>query len=105
MEGPIGIDQRPIVLNAARALIAHARDNRAHLRASDPARHFYLGVDAAANEVLHPELQSARADGWLDHEPPSFREGYLKASILLAEALVCDTPPLRILMPEPDPAA
>lgn len=101
----MGNDQRPIVLNAVRALVTSARDVRAHLSAHDPDRQFYLGVDAAANEVLHPEMQAARADGWLDNEAPSFREGYLKASILLAEALVSETPPLRILMPQPDRAA
>jgi hypothetical protein len=97
-------DQRPIVLNAVRALIDSARGIRAQLRSSDPTRHFYLGVDAAANEVLHPELQAARGDGWLDHESPQFREGYLKTSILLAEALASENAPLRILMPEPDRA-
>lgn len=101
----MGTQQRPIVLNAARALVDSARGIRGQLDERDPERQFYLGVDAAANEVLHPELQAARAEGWLDKEAAAFREGYLKTSIVLAEALISDDPPLRIRMPEPDRAA
>jgi hypothetical protein len=95
-------EQRPILLSAARGLVATARVVRGRLSATDSARHFYLGVEAAADEVLHPQLRVARAEDWLDHEPPPFRDGYLKTSILLADASVSDTPPLQIVMPEPD---
>jgi hypothetical protein len=95
-------EQRPILLSAVRGLVATARELRGRLSATDPARHFYLGVEAAGDEVLHPELLVTRAEGWLDREPPAFRDGYVKTSILLADAMVSDTPPLHIVVPEPD---
>ena len=64
--------------------------------------HFYHGVEAAALHVLHPEMAGVR-DGtaWLDAEAPSFRRGFLEASIALSAAATATEPPLRIRLPEP----
>src|SRR5680860_1363489 len=60
MSSSLHDDQRPIVLAAVRGLIEAARSERALLPASSAERQFYLGVDAAAREVLHQELGSSR---------------------------------------------
>ena len=77
---------RAICQAAARDVINRARRERATLDVCSTERAFLLGVDAAAQEVLHPELHVARADGWLDAEKPAFRDGYLRTSALLAAA-------------------
>ncbi len=92
--------QRPILLRAVRDLIHAARSERALLTQSSPERQFYLGVEAGAQEVLYPELGAARAPAWPDGEAPAFREGYLRASALLASARTAAEPPLRIPLPE-----
>lgn len=101
MQTPVHGPQRPIVLRAVRDLIRDARAERATLAAASPLRRFYLGVEAAAEEVLHPELASARAPGWLDRETAAFREGYLETSLLLSTALTAARAPLRLPLPVP----
>ena len=93
--------QRPILLSAVRGLIRAARTERALLPEGSPERHFYLGVDAAAQEVLYPELTSSRDRAWLHREQPAFREGYLEASVLISTAATAPEPPLRIALPSP----
>ena len=93
--------QRPIALEAVRGLIASARAERADLLVNSPERHFYLGVEAAAEEVLRPELASARSDEWLDRESSAFREGYLQTANLLAVAMTAPQPPFRLPLPNP----
>jgi len=95
-------EQRPIVLSAVRSLVANARSIRGRLPARDPVRQFYLGVEAAADELLRPELGMARQEGWLERETPLFRDGYTKTSALLAQVAASETPPPRIPVPEPD---
>jgi hypothetical protein len=90
-------------LNAVRALVKSAQSERATMHETAPERAFYLGVEAAAEEVLRPELGVARADGWLDHESAMFRSGYLKTTDLLAAAMTSPEPPQRLLLPEPTP--
>lgn len=97
--------QRAIIVNSVRGLIADARAERALLRADSPERQFYLGVDAAAEEILHPELRDARAANWLDGETPAFREGYLRTSILLSTAITSEEPPLHLRLPAFDLAS
>ena len=95
--------KRPSLLAAARGLIEAARSERRILPAHSAERQFYLGVDAAAQEVLHPELASSRADDWLDLERPAFRDGYLRTSTLIATAATSDDPPSHIALPSPSP--
>ncbi len=91
--------QRVILLEAVRGLVAEARSARAQLPAVAAERRFLLGVEAAAMEVLHPELGAARREGWLDLEPPVFRDGYLQAGSMLAAAMTAPETPFRLLMP------
>jgi hypothetical protein len=99
MTTPLHGAQRPIALQAVRTLIADARAQRAALPLQSAERTFYLGVEAAAEEVLRPELASARAEGWLEREAAPFREGYLQTSNMLAVALTATDIPPRLRLP------
>ena len=96
--------RRLMLRNAARGLINDARAERASLPADAGERQFYLGVDAAAEEVLQPGLADTRPADWLDRETPSFREGYLQTSILLATVSTSDDPPSHVPLPPADGA-
>jgi hypothetical protein len=91
--------RRPFVVTTVRRLIADARAERARLPVDAVERTFLLGVDAAAMEVLRPELGCSKSDGWLEHQEPAFREGYLRTSLLLAGALAAPEVPWRIPLP------
>lgn len=91
-----------LVRNAARGLIDAARRERASLDAHSDERTFLLGVDAAAMEVLHPELQATRGDGWLDREPALFREGYQRTVAMLAAARGAGAVPTTLRLPRLD---
>ncbi|MEX1009310.1 MAG: hypothetical protein WD271_15935 [Acidimicrobiia bacterium] len=92
--------ERAILLVAVRGLVAEARSERSLLSASSPERQFYLGVEAAAEEVLHLELGSSRGMDWLDRQPSAFRDGYLRTSTLLANATTAADPPFRLPLPD-----
>ncbi len=94
--------QRPIVLSAVRDLVHAAQSARAALALDAPERDFYLGVEAAAMEVLHPELVSARPVDWPERESRPFREGYLRTTSSLAAAATAADYPLRLRLPAAD---
>lgn len=93
--------RRLIVLGAARGLVHAARSRRASLPAHSADREFYRGVEAAAEEVVHPELGESRGARWLERETLMFREGYLRTSAVVALARTAPQPPLRLPLPEP----
>ncbi len=97
--------RRAMLLPQVRRLVEAARSERALLPASSPERQFYLGVEAAAEGMLHPELGASRSAESLDRDPSAFREGYLRASELLAWAATAPEPPQRLPLPEPPPSA
>ena len=92
--------RRPMLLSAVRELITRARSERAVMEQSSPERRFYLGVEAAAEEVLHPELTSARDERWLGREAPPFRSGYLQTKSLLGAAMTSEEPPQHLPLPD-----
>ena len=92
--------QRPILVNAVREIVRAAQSERALLAMDAPEREFYLGVEAAADEVLHPELATARSADWPDRESRAFREGYLQMSASLAAALATTELPLHLRLPD-----
>ena len=97
-------DQRYLLMDAVRNFAERARTAGQQRTMDSEEWHFYAGVQRAAQDVLHAELQAVR-DGeteWLRSEAPTFREGYLKASILLATAMASDSPPPRVLLPDMD---
>lgn len=103
MSEPTRAALRPVLLAAVRQLIDDARSARASVDLHHKDRPFYLGVEAAAEELLHPELREVRAGAWLDGNPASFRDGYLRTRADLAAAMTATTPPTRLRLPEPDP--
>jgi hypothetical protein len=96
--------QRPILVQAVNDLVATARAERALVSRDSGARQFYLGVEAAAEEVLYPELGVSRDEGWIERQSPQFRDGYLRTSTMLANATAAGEPPLRFALPEPGPS-
>ena len=64
-------------------------------------REFYLGVEAAAEEVLHPELEMTRTEHWVRVMPPEYREGYTRTSTMLARARTAEEVPLQLRLPNP----
>jgi hypothetical protein len=79
-----------------------ARRERALMPSHAPERQFSLGVDAAAEDVLHPERAGARPEDWLARQSLPFREGYLRTEILLATLATAAEPPLVLRPPTYD---
>lgn len=100
MTSSVHSQPRPILVNAARTLIAAAQSERARWPIHAPERQFYLGVEAAALEVLHPELGSARTVDWLDLQILAYREGYLRTATLITTAM--REPERTAVFPLPD---
>lgn len=98
MHGPL----RGLLVGAARQLITEARAARGVLDVHDPERQFFLGVEAAAEEVVHPELTESRPAAWPDGEPPAYRDGYLRTTAAIAAATTATNPPTRLRLPVPD---
>ena len=90
---------RMVLINAVRGLTASARSARALLAVGAPDYDFYLGVEAAAAEVLHPESITARPPAWLDRESRFFREGYLATSADLAGLSASGHVPMALHLP------
>ncbi len=93
---------RPVLLGAARRLVGDARAARAALDLHHPDRPFYQGVEAAAEEIIHPELRAVRDDAWVESNPAPFRDGYLRTSAVLVSWLMAPDPPAALRLPEPD---
>ena len=96
--------QRRLLMDAVKSFAERARiEGQRQTMDSDEWR-FYFGVQRAAQEVLHAELQAVRNSEieWLGNEAPAYREGYLKASIVLVTAMASDEPPARLLLPDID---
>jgi hypothetical protein len=98
--GSMAGTDRVIRLRAVRGLVAEARSERSLLPVSSPERHFYLGVEAAAQAVLHPELGASRGTDWLERQPSAFLDGYLRTSTLLADATRASEPALHLPLPD-----
>ena len=92
--------QRPVFLRAVRNLIREARSERSTLPVDSPDRQFHLGVEAAAMEVLHPELAPSRPPEWLDLETAAFRDGYRRTAAMLAGAMTAAEAPLQFRLPD-----
>jgi hypothetical protein len=59
-------------------LIDWARTERAHLSLLSFDRAYYLGIEVAAEQVLHPDVEAIRSVGWLDRCNPAFASGYME---------------------------
>jgi len=92
---------RTIMIDSLHRLSREAVAERAKLPFDAPERQFYLGVEAAAEALIHPEIFAAKPADWLEHEPPPFREGFLTTSGLIAGALSSPAVPARLPLPSP----
>jgi hypothetical protein len=93
--------QRGILLGAVRRLVEAARSERALMPETAVEREFYLGVEAAAEGVLHPELEMTRTDHWVEQHSAAFREGYSRTATMLARARSTEEPPFQLRLPDP----
>ena len=93
--------QRGILVGAARRVVAAARAERAVMPQDDVEREFYLGVEAAAEGVIHPELEMTRSPSWVERQTPEFREGYVRMTTMLATARCAAAPPFQLRLPDP----
>jgi hypothetical protein len=97
----MNVEDVPLLLNnALRLLLDEARTEAALVPMTSPVHAFYAGVAAAAEDRLRPTRQDSHSTAWLDAEQPAFREGYLKASSVIASA---GHAPVRLLLPDPPP--
>lgn len=93
---------RLLLTQASQDLLDRARRERGTLPAGSRERRFLLGVDAAASEVIHPELTKARSDDWLSREDAEFRDGYLKTAATIASARASHQFPTSMRLPQLD---
>lgn len=97
----MSLQEPPVVLrNALRILADQARNEAALLDLCDPEHAFYSGVVAAAEDRLRPEVAGIHDETWLARESAPFRDGYLKASDVIAHA---GPDPVRLMVPAFDP--
>lgn len=93
---------RMAVVEAAKSLTRDATEAAGASDPHSPAWRFYHGVEAAAAEVLRPEIAVVhQGTAWLQREDPAFREGFSQASLLLGTAATLPEPPLRLPLPRP----
>lgn len=93
--------ERAMLAEVLGVLAVEARSHRANLPFQSEDRQFYLGVEAAADVVRHPQAYDARPADWLDHESHAFRNGFLVTSAKVAGILSGTRVPLRLLLPMP----
>jgi hypothetical protein len=94
--------RRLVATRLAVQLAQDATEAARDAEAGTPAWRFYHGVEAAAQQVVHPEVAAVReGTTWLDREDPSFRAGFLEASTALATTVNLPDPPLRVRLPHP----
>jgi len=71
-------------VEAVDGLIDMARAERARSSPFSPRRAYYAGVEAAGEQVLHPDVEWVRNVHGLDRYNPAFISGYTETTALLA---------------------
>ena len=94
--------ERAMLAEVLGDLAVEARSHRAKLPFDSRDRQFYLGVEAAAEAVHHPQTYDTRPADWLDQESHAFRNGFLTISAQVAGILSDTHIPLRLALPTPD---
>jgi hypothetical protein len=70
--------------DTARGMIATARSARVKLAWFSLDRAYFVGVEAAAEQALHPETDWVHHVNWLDRHNPAFMSGFVETSARLA---------------------
>jgi hypothetical protein len=74
----------PRALDAVQELADRARHERSSRWLFSPDRAYFLGVETAAAQVLHPEVEALSTVAWFDAQHPAFVAGYLETVATLA---------------------
>jgi hypothetical protein len=77
-------DRSPSSLEAVQGIIDRARSERAAMSWWSRDRAYYVGVEAAAEQVLHPDIEWVSNVNWLDRHNPAFVAGYVETTARLA---------------------
>lgn len=95
------VERHLLFLKAVRALADEASAAAGAVPFASDEWNFYSGVRRAAEDLLHADAMGIRLGqlDWLDHEAPSFRDGYLEAESRLSVAMTAGEPPARIAAP------
>jgi len=94
--------RRLLVIDLATRLAREAEAAAGQSEIKSPDRLFYNGVRTAALHVLRPEMAGVHdGSGWLDREPPPFRDGFLEGQALLSAASAMAEPPRSFRLPQP----
>jgi hypothetical protein len=89
-------DDSRVDLAAVQALADIARSKHAVVSWFALERAYYRGVEAAAEQVLHPEVASVQSVGWLDRHNLAFMSGYVETIALLEPAWSRRSDPTRV---------
>ena len=95
------LERHMLFLRSVRALVEEATSAVDAAPLTSDESSFFSGVRRAGEDLLHADELGIRPPdlGWLDHETPSFRDGYLLAEARLAAAIRAAEPPARIAPP------
>jgi len=74
----------PRPLETVQQLIDDARFEQASRPRLSLGRAYFVGVQAAAEQALHPDRVALRNVSWLDRFNPGFVSGYVETTALLA---------------------
>jgi len=82
------IEETPVTLRSALRQLRHEAMQRAASVETGTTEHdFYVGVQTAADDRMHPERRDTHDLAWLDRQVHSFRDGYLKTSDLIGASI------------------
>jgi hypothetical protein len=90
-----------VALDAVQQLADRARIERTSRWPFSPDRAYYLGVETAAAQVLHPEVEALSTVAWFDVQHPAFVAGYLETVATLAPLWSWSATPALAVAPEP----
>jgi hypothetical protein len=91
----------PKALDAVQNLADRARRERTSRWFFSPDRAYYLGVETAAAQVLHPEVEALSTVAWFDAQQPAFVAGYLETVATLAPLWSWSSGPTLVPAPAP----
>jgi hypothetical protein len=90
-------DTRVTMLYATRAMSEEAMRLAGQAAAGSPEHDFFAGVASPADAYRQPARAPHDDPRWFERYTPAFRDGYLKASAVIAAA--ASHPRLHLLMP------
>jgi hypothetical protein len=105
MDSSVLTSRRPGIEEILEDLITAAESRRGWMPSESLERQFYLGVEAAAKDVLDPARVTGRSASWLARETDAFRDGYERTRVLVTSVFATGRSPRAMLLPEYKPTA